>query len=190
MAINYRFGRGSYRNLEEGAEREWFIGNGLGGFSNISIIGNLSHVQSGYLVATLNPPVERINILSNIFDKVTLGDTVYDLSCQSKVDDDYEGFKYLESFELDSCAIYTYRILDTVIKKTICIEYGKNTVIIKYEIKNGNQHMKLEATPLFGMRDNNETDIIVEYDKDIDYSFEDNVVKLSNNKDNRYHALF
>ena len=35
MNLKYRFGKGNYRNLSEGIEREWLIANGIGGFGKM-----------------------------------------------------------------------------------------------------------------------------------------------------------
>ena len=49
--------------------------------------------------------------------------------------------------------IFTYKVKDTVIKKVICMEYGKNTVCIYYKVKNGNYNAKLTLAPIVNFRD-------------------------------------
>ena len=70
--MKYRFGKGYWRTVEEGSEREWLLGNGIGGFSNCTVVGNLVRTQSSYLVASLNPPVDRVNILSKIKEELVI----------------------------------------------------------------------------------------------------------------------
>ena len=60
MHTKYTFGKSSWRTLEQGIEREWLLTNGIGGFSGCTIIGDTARIHTGYLVASLNPPVDRV----------------------------------------------------------------------------------------------------------------------------------
>ena len=68
-----------------------------------------------------------------------------------------DGYKYQETFEKDYVPTFTYKILDTQIIKTICMEYGKNTVAISYKIKNGKKAATLTLAPLLNFRDYHHT---------------------------------
>lgn len=57
------------------------------------------------------------------------------------------------SFEKEYVPIYTYKIQDIIIRKYICMQYGKNTVIILYRIFNGKDKSKLILTPIINFRD-------------------------------------
>lgn len=190
MKVNYRLGKGSFRTLEEGFEKEWLQGNGLGGFSNMSVSGDCARIHGGYLVASLNPPVDRIKILSKINETIMLGEEVFDLSCQqhNKKPHD-EGYKYLEAFEFDGVATYIYRANDFKMKKTVAIEYGHNTVAVVYNIKGGNNDAWLKLTPLFSCRDNNN---VYEKVDDVKLSCEikDSVLTIVNANDDRYTTYF
>lgn len=56
-------------------------------------------------------------------------------------------------FEKEYIPIYTYKIEDTIIRKYICMQYGKNTVTILYRIFNGKDKSKLILTPIVNFRD-------------------------------------
>ena len=45
-------------------------------------------------------------------------------------------FKYQKEFEKEYLPIFKYEVENVEITKTICMEYGKNTVGIQYKIKN------------------------------------------------------
>ena len=64
-----------------------------------------------------------------------------------------KGYKFIVSFEKEYVPIYTYQIEDIIIKKYICMEYGKNTVIVFYQIYNKNHETKLTLTPIVNFRD-------------------------------------
>lgn len=59
----------------------------------------------------------------------------------------------MTSFEKEYIPIYTYKIEDVIVKKYICMEYGKNTVVILYRVFNTNKQTKLMLTPLLNYRD-------------------------------------
>ena len=76
---------------------------------------------------------------------------LYTNMCHNYISD---GYKYLESFEKDYVPKFTYKVKDIDIEKTICMEYGKNTVCILYKIKNSSkQNAKLILAPIVNFRD-------------------------------------
>ena len=137
MELTYRFGRGNWRTIKEGNEREWMIGNGIGGYSGQTIINSGFRSHHSYLVASMNPPVERYSILSRTQEQIIVEGRNYDLTCQEYDGYTKDGYKYLQSFIFDSVPQYIYQVEDINIKKTIAMEYGHNTVAICYEIENG-----------------------------------------------------
>lgn len=61
MHTKYTLGKSNWRTLEQGYEREWLLTNGLGSFSGGTVIGDTARIHTGYLVASLNPPVNRVD---------------------------------------------------------------------------------------------------------------------------------
>lgn len=140
-------------SLEEGLTKEWLITNGLGGYSSSSIIGANTRKYHGLLVAPLSPPAMRCLILSKLDEAIEFRGKKYELFtnvCESYIS---QGYKFLESFEKTYMPIFTFKVKDTEIIKTICMEYGKNTVGIYYKIKNGNHKTKLTLAPVVNFRD-------------------------------------
>lgn len=187
MSVNYRFGKGRFRDINEGYEKEWLEGNGIGGFANSSLGAGMNRIHSGYLVASLNPPVDRIKILAKTSEELMLGDEKFNLGCQMYKDGskNEEGFKYIEKFEFDGIAHYTYQVNDFRMVKSICLEHGHNTVVICYDIITGNKEAKLKVTSWLSCRDNND---VYESVKDMDFasSLDGNVITIHNNNDDRY----
>lgn len=149
----YSFGRNHFRSFEEGLEKEWCIGNGLGGFANCSITNNNSRAHHGYLVASINPPVDRFSILGKTNEIIKIGENEYDLTCQQHINWNKNGHKFLSKFCFDVVPTYTYQIDDLTIEKTISLEYGKNTVVVCYSIRNGVENAKFSVVPLFNFKD-------------------------------------
>ena len=102
--------------------REWIVTNGLGSYASLTHSNTNTRKFHGLLVASLEPPTKRWMFVSNIFDKVHVGNTTYDLA------------NLKHNFFFDFHPSFTYDIDGTHIKKTIFMPYGKNTTILKYDI--------------------------------------------------------
>ena len=63
------FGRETCGDLEVAEQREWLVTNGIGGFASGTISGNLTRRYHGLLIAALNPPVGRTQLVAK-FEEV------------------------------------------------------------------------------------------------------------------------
>ncbi|WP_195927159.1 amylo-alpha-1,6-glucosidase [Turicibacter sanguinis] len=152
MELTYKFGRGNWRTIEEGQEREWLMGNGIGGYSGQTIVNSGFRSFHAYLVASLNPPVERYAVFTRTQEQVILNGKEYDLTAQTYVNENKNGQHYLNRFTFDSVPTYYYQVEDVELSKTIAMEYGHNTVAVCYEVKTGGQKATLNIVPLFNFR--------------------------------------
>ena len=157
MREKYVFGRNAFRTFETGMEKEWLLTNGIGGFANQSIIGANTRIYSGYLVASLHSPVDRMMIFPGTHEAVRVAGREYDLTSQEYIKEWKRGYEYLNRFELDIVPTYTYQVADICIKKTVSLEYGKNTSVVCYEIENGMDQATFVVTPMFTYRESGET---------------------------------
>lgn len=140
-------------NLENALEKEWIITNGIGGFASSTIIGANTRKYHGLLVAPIIPPARRTLILSKLDESVEIEGRKYDLFTNIGKSYISQGYKYQESFEKEYMPIFTYKVEDIEITKTICMEHFKNTVGVYYQIKNGKHHTKLTLAPIMNFRD-------------------------------------
>lgn len=139
-------------NLEAGLKKEWIITNGIGGYSSSTILGANTRKYHGLMVCPLFAPAQRTLILSKLDESIILNEKKYDLYtnvCKNYVS---QGFKYMEAFEKDILPEYKFKVENTEITKTICMQYGKNTLEVCYKVKNGEQKAKLELAPIFNFR--------------------------------------
>ena len=193
--------------LDEGLKKEWIITNGIGGFASSTIIGANTRKYHGLLVAPLFPPARRNLILSKLDESIILDGRKHDLYtnvCRNYVS---QGFKYQESFQKDILPVFKYKVEDTEITKTICMQYGRNTVAVYYKIRNGESKAKLELAPIFNFRDfhtmntNHNFDIVQEMKDDkvkivIDKNIENPIyMKISEGKyiqhlNNTFYNMF
>lgn len=142
-----------HMNIEKGLQKEWLITNGIGGFASSTILNCNTRKYHGLLVAPLTPPARRFLILSKVDESIEINNMKYDLytnMCKNYIS---EGYKYQESFEKSYVPIFSYKIKDTTIKKTICMKYMENTVCILYKIQNGKHHAKMTLAPIVNFRD-------------------------------------
>ena len=140
--------------LNEGIQKEWLITNGIGGYAASTIFGINTRKYHGLLIAPLTPPARRFLVLSKVDESLEIEGKTYNLYsniCQNFIAD---GFRYQVEFEKEYIPIFTYKIESIIIKKLICLEYGKNTVCIIYKIDNPeNKKLKLNITPIINFRD-------------------------------------
>ena len=144
-----------YTNIkfEEAINKEWIITNGIGGFASSTMIGANTRRYHGLLIAPLTPPARRHLVLSKVDESIEIDGKKHDLYtniCKNYIS---KGYEYLVSFEKEYIPIYTYQVEDVLIKKYICFEYGKNTVVVYYQIFNKEHNTKLTITPIINFRD-------------------------------------
>ena len=162
--------------LKDCLEREWIITNGIGGFCSSTIVGANTRRYHGLLVAPLKVPAQRHLIISKVDESVEINGEHYDLYvnvCREHISD---GFKYLDTFEKEFLPIFNYKVKDIKIEKTISMVYGHNTVVVKYNIKNGRAASKFTFTPIVNFR--NFHDMTTGHDFYSNQSENNNKVKL------------
>ncbi len=162
--------------LERDISKEWLITNGIGGYASSTIIGCNTRKYHGLLVAPLNPPALRYVILSKIDESIEFNDNKYNLytnMCKNSIS---EGYKYLTKFDNEYIPSFTYKIEDVIVKKIVCMEYGKNITCISYKIKNGNHKTKLTLSPIVNYRSAHVASIYHQFD--IEQEKENNIVKI------------
>ncbi|MCR1952576.1 amylo-alpha-1,6-glucosidase [Clostridium sp. DSM 100503] len=148
----YSYGRGSFKTIEEGNELSWMIGNGIGGYANCTVSGGSAMMHHGYLIAALNPPLNRYLIFTRTQEEVNINGRTYDLTSQQYINMSKNGQEHLERFNFDIIPEYIYRVEDVKIKKSISMEYGYNTTAVCYEIENGTEDLNFKIIPLFNYR--------------------------------------
>ncbi len=139
--------------LKDCLNKEWVISNGIGGFASSTVLGANTRRYHGLLVAPLMPPALRYVILSKVDESIVINNKDYNLFtnvCENYVS---EGYKNLESFEKECLPVFTYKVKDVKIVKTISMIYGRNTVVVQYKIKNGKDEARLKLAPIINFRD-------------------------------------
>ncbi len=140
-------------NVRKSLKRDWIITNGIGGFSSQSEIGCNTRRYHGLLIAPLNAPGKRHLILSKLDESIEINGVKHNIYTNMAGGDITEGYKYLVDFKKEYIPIYTYKVENVIIKKFICMQYEKNTVVVLYRIVNGNHESKFTLAPVVNFRD-------------------------------------
>ena len=74
-----RFGREICGNLPAAESREWLVTNGIGGFASGTVSGSITRRYHGILIAALQPPLGRTQLVAVIDETVRYGDATYAL---------------------------------------------------------------------------------------------------------------
>lgn len=146
-------------------DKEWMLSNGIGGYSMQTISSSNTRSYHGLLVASLNPPLNRNVILSNILEDVYIEGEHFNLSTMMNTEYISEGYKYLNKFKYKFGPEMEYKIVREIkgkeknkteeiyINKKIQMEYLSNTVVIEYDVHAASEDVYLDLTPLLNYRD-------------------------------------
>ncbi len=102
-ADDIRFGRAICGELAEAERREWWIGNGRGGYAAGNIAGSLTRRYHGLLIAPLRPPLGRHLVLAKADATLEDDERAWPLFTNRWAGGHVEpkGHVHIESFHLD-----------------------------------------------------------------------------------------
>src|SRR6266849_9282230 len=97
------FGREICGSLDIAERREWLVTNGIGGFASGTVSGNLTRRYHGLLIAALNPPVGRVQLVAKLDDSARYDGADYALATNRWAGGAVEpqGYMNIESFCLE-----------------------------------------------------------------------------------------
>jgi predicted glycogen debranching enzyme len=147
------------RNLESAVRREWLVTNGLGGYASGTVSGINTRRYHGLLVASLNPPVQRMVLLASLEEWLMPPDgEPRSLSAQEYWDGTVypNGYQLLEDVTLDGMLpAFRWSIDGRVIEKRLWMEQGTSRTVLTYRLVSG-APLSLQLRPLFAHRDYHE----------------------------------
>ncbi|HTS50510.1 MAG TPA: amylo-alpha-1,6-glucosidase [Bryobacteraceae bacterium] len=156
MTVPIEFDRRICSDPAQASQLEWLETNGIGGFASSSILGLNTRRYHGLLVAATRPPVGRAVLLSKLEEAFLLGGQRFELSANQYAGAIHpQGYLFLDSFRLDPFPVFTYRIQDLEIEKTVFLVHGENTVVVQYQLFGdlGARSAVLETRVLAAFRD-------------------------------------
>ncbi|RDU22388.1 amylo-alpha-1,6-glucosidase [Anaerosacchariphilus polymeriproducens] len=149
--MKIQLGKNEWKTFEKGQEKCYLLTNGLGGFSSLTMIGSNARNDHALMMTSVKAPNLRFHMITNVQEKLQIGEKIYDLSNQEYVNrtKNQYGFTYLQSASYEYFPQWTYQIEGIEIVKTIVMVHGENTVGVSYKIYSHNsQKAKLILTPL------------------------------------------
>ncbi|HMD38468.1 MAG TPA: amylo-alpha-1,6-glucosidase [Candidatus Acidoferrum sp.] len=150
------FGREICGNLADAEAREWLVTNGIGGFASGTISGGMTRRYHGLLIAALQPPLGRNQLVAGIDEVVRYGGATYSLGTQRWASGavDPQGYRFLESFRLDGGRpVWTYALADALLEKRVWMVEGENTTFVQYRLGRASSPLEVDLKALVNYRD-------------------------------------
>jgi predicted glycogen debranching enzyme len=149
-------GRAELATFAAGAEREWLVTNGLGGYAAGSIGGARTRRYHGLLVAALKPPVERTVLVAKLDATVRYRATAAALGSNEYADGtiDPRGFERLERFRLEGqTPVWQYVVGDALLEQRVTMVHGENTTLVSFKLVRASAPLELTLRPFCTYRD-------------------------------------
>ncbi|MEM8504903.1 MAG: amylo-alpha-1,6-glucosidase [Cyanobacteria bacterium P01_D01_bin.1] len=140
--------------LQSGS-REWLVTNGIGGYGCGTLSGVLTRCYHGFLVAALNPPLDRTLLLTKLDEVVQYLGNAYPLSCDCWAGGTTtgHGYRHIERFHLEGAIpTWTYACGDALLEKRIWMQPGENTTYIQYKLLRATAPFHLSIKALINHR--------------------------------------
>jgi predicted glycogen debranching enzyme len=151
-----QFGREICGDLAAAESREWLVTNGIGGYASGTVAGSQTRRYHGLLIAALQPPVGRTQLVSAIDEIVHYAGTDFSLATHRWASGavDPQGFLFLEDFHLEgSTPVWTYALADALLEKRVWMRQSENTTYIQYTLVRGSSALEMELKALVNYRD-------------------------------------
>jgi predicted glycogen debranching enzyme len=150
------FGREICGALGVAEQREWLVTNGIGGFASGTVSGNLTRRYHGVLVAALDPPVGRMQLVAKLDETARYDKADYALATNRWESGAVEpkGYLNIESFRLDGTTpVWSFEIADALIEKRVWMQHGENTTYVRYTLLRGSSSVELQIKTFVNYRD-------------------------------------
>jgi predicted glycogen debranching enzyme len=151
-----QFGREICGDLAAAESREWLVSNGIGGYASGTVAGSQTRRYHGLLIAALQPPVGRTQLVSDIDEIVHYAGEDFSLATHRWASGavDPKGFLFLEDFRLEGATpVWTYALADGLLEKRVWMRQGENTTFLQYTLVRGSSAFEMEWKALVNYRD-------------------------------------
>lgn len=158
--VELRFGRHVTGTLQAAAEREWVVGDGLGGYAMGTVAGLRTRRYHGLLIAagvSAPAPGGRHLALAAVDPVVIVGDRRWQLGVHEWADGTVapDGHVHLESFSLrDGLPVWRWSLGDVVVERELALMRGRPAVgIVHRLVRSGAGPVRIELDVLGTWRD-------------------------------------
>ena len=122
------FGPAVLGNLDEAAEREWLVADGLGGYAMGTVAGLRTRRYHGLLAVAVDGPGSRMMGLVALDPVLVLGDAWVRLATDEWGEGSLDplGHELLSSFELDDgVPRWRWQVGDVVVERQLAMTHGR-----------------------------------------------------------------
>ena len=138
-------------------EYEWLERNRNGAYAASTVIGMNKKRSHGLLVAPHGENNEKIVVLSKFEESVFIKNNLHEISVNRYIDTFFpQGYTYLKEYEQSPFPKFIYQVEDRIIHKTLFLLEDENTLVVRYELKNQGEPIKLVIKPFLAIRPNHQ----------------------------------
>jgi len=136
--MRFLYGKQDLRSMARAQEFSYLLTNGLGGYSSVTAAFSAPRADQGILVAAVQAPNVRINLVHRLCECLRLGEREVFLSSQEFADGTApeDGYRHLAVFCCDNGPSWTYQVDGVQVIRRIAMAYGRNTAAVTYTIEN------------------------------------------------------
>ncbi|HKV61162.1 MAG TPA: amylo-alpha-1,6-glucosidase [Candidatus Acidoferrum sp.] len=151
-----QFGREICGDLQAAESREWLVTNGIGGYASDTIAGSQTRRYHGLLLAALQPPMGRTQLVSAIDEIVHYAGEDFSLATHRWGSGavDPKGFLLLEEFHLEGTTpVWMYALADALLEKRVWMRQGENTTCVQYTLLRASSAFEMDLKAIVNYRD-------------------------------------
>lgn len=151
------FGPEVLHDLSRATHLEWLVTNGLGGFASSTIVGVNTRRYHGLLVAALDPPGDRVLLVSKVEVELVTEAGVFPLGTNKYLRVVHpEGYRYLFFFTDEPWPTYLWKVGGVSLRQELIMPWGENTTLLLFRLLPGSKPATLRLIPLVNCRNYHE----------------------------------
>jgi predicted glycogen debranching enzyme len=148
--------RSEFTTAEPALAREWLVTNGIGGFASGTVSQANTRRYHGLLVASLQPPVQRVLMVAKLEVLARYDGRTYALGSNEYAGGTLHprGFEHLSHFDTpQGLPLWGYALADAQLRQRLWMADGHNTTYLRFELSHASSPVELELRPLCTYRD-------------------------------------
>ena len=146
-----RFGPQACGTLEEAANREWLVTDGVGGYAMGTVAGLRTRRYHGLLVVAVGAPANRMLGLAALDPVLVVGDARYRLATDEWAGGtvDPRGYELLTSFDLtDGVPRWRWQVGGILIERELAMPHGAPAIGVVHRLLAADGPVRLELAAL------------------------------------------
>ncbi|MDR1510297.1 MAG: amylo-alpha-1,6-glucosidase [Synergistaceae bacterium] len=149
-------GKADVNTYDKGAEREFLVSNGAGSYGYSTVIGANTRSEHGLLVVRpINAKIHTV-LVSKLEETLYARNKKYSLSTNRYKDIIFpDGFRYLQEYQGTPNPDMLFVIHSIFLKKSIFMPINGTCTIVRYELLESPDTVRIDVRPLFAHRENN-----------------------------------